>query len=112
MFKPGGLAGQFTVIPQIEPPSPTTTAIKCPYRLIISPNRFGGWVHTLKPVRGEATKRIELWHTRLGVRCRGKDDTIFVNEYRFPELRTLRAIWSPDYPPNTRLAENHLSACR
>jgi hypothetical protein len=92
---------------KIEPPGPTETAIECPYRLIISPNRFGGWAHALEPVEGGESKRVELWHTRLGVRCKDRDGNLTVDETGSSELRTLRAIWSPDYPSNARLQENH-----
>ena len=91
---------------KIAPPQSTETAIECPYRLIVSPNRFAGWTHALAPVQDRQKKRTELWHTRLGVRCKDDQGNLRVDEARFAELRTLRAIWSPDYPANTRLAEN------
>jgi hypothetical protein len=67
------------------------TFIEAPYRLVLSPNLFAGWAHSIEPVTHNG--RTELWHTRLGVRALvGMSDRLEDNYYR-----TLRAIWSPDY---------------
>jgi hypothetical protein len=71
------------------PPTPRTTAIEAPFRLIISPNKYGGWKHSLAPVAQDG--RFELWHTRLGIRS-GKD----VDEEQTLH-RSVRAIWARDF---------------
>jgi hypothetical protein len=53
---------------------PFETAIEAPFRLTISPSEQGGWAHATRPVgAGDAAHRIELWHTRLGVRSAPPD---------------------------------------
>jgi hypothetical protein len=76
------------------PPTATQTALELPYRIILSPNRFGGWCHSLAPVTSEETGHTELWHTCLGLRD-GKGS-----------LPTLRAVWAKDDipPPNWRMS--------
>uniref|UniRef100_A0A831UDK2 Outer membrane channel n=1 Tax=Geobacter metallireducens TaxID=28232 RepID=A0A831UDK2_GEOME len=71
------------------PPSATTTQIELPFRLILSPNRYGTWVHANAPVTRDG--RTELWHTRLAVRT-GGSSTEEPHQYR-----TVRAIWSRDH---------------
>lgn len=74
------------------------TAIEMPYRLILSPHFNSGWKHSVVPVNHNIIQEpVELWHTRLGVR----DDQGNVDE-KNERMRTLRAIWSPDYvaPPD------------
>lgn len=97
-----GLLELFT----IREPHPYETALETPYRLIISPNRFGAWAHSTSPVTltttnpqtNVTTERTELWHTRLGVRRTGtlKDGETPVDEIT-DYYRTIRAVWSPDY---------------
>jgi hypothetical protein len=96
-------------------PQPTETAIELPYRLVLSPNASAGWLHSL--TRVARNKRVELWHTRLGVKS--QDGTIREDQYAYgwdddqfrvlqvseptgiyDKLHTLRAIWSPDYNPD------------
>jgi hypothetical protein len=82
--------------PPIREPLADETAIEYPYRLIMSPNKYAGWAHKQGPAWGKdladnPTRRVELWHTRLGVRHsdgRVNEDAAY--------LRTIRAIWSPD----------------
>ena len=87
--------GQFIQFAQIKEPGPLQTSIEVPYRIILSPNYYAGWAHATNPVkRGD---RVELWHTRLGVRAAQgavdeKDDF----------YRTLRAVWATDYPGGCR----------
>ncbi|HVZ41313.1 MAG TPA: hypothetical protein VHI13_18685 [Candidatus Kapabacteria bacterium] len=84
--------------PEFRAPKLDETAIESPYRLYISPNRYGAWAHAVKPVYGIRTGRVELWHSRLGVR-----DGSGVDEDD-PRLRTIRAIWATDLdklPPGT-----------
>ena len=71
------------------------TAIEAPYRLEISPSKRGGWAHAIEPVAAEdAPHRIELWHTRLGVRVEG-NDAVSVDERSDPQ-RAVRAVWARD----------------
>jgi hypothetical protein len=65
------------------------TALEIPHRLILSPNKFGAWAHATEPVESQSG-RIELWHTRLGVRADGGVDE------SDPAQRTARAIWTRD----------------
>lgn len=78
--------------PPIKNPSSTETSIEYPYRLMLSPNKYAGWAHATKPVWNPSNHRAELWHTRLGVR--NSDGTVSENS---SALRTVRAVWSPDY---------------
>lgn len=76
---------------QLTPKEPDArmTAIEAPFRLIISPNKFGVWKHELSPVAHKNV--VELWHTRLGTRTpQGVDE-------ESNPLRTIRAIWSRDH---------------
>lgn len=70
-------------------PSATTTRIELPFRLLLSPNRYGTWVHARAPVTRDG--RTELWHTRLAVRS-GESITEEPHQHR-----TVRAIWSRDH---------------
>jgi hypothetical protein len=77
----------------LKPVKPTAleTAIELPYRLMLSPNRFGGWANRHDKVEARNGEWTELWHTRLGVRTSNGVDE------RDGARRTLRAVWSPDY---------------
>jgi hypothetical protein len=86
------------ILDTINKPLSIQTAIEMPYRLILSPHVSSGWKHSLVPVNHNNIKEpVELWHTRLGV----KDDKGNIDE-KNEQMRTLRAIWSPDYvkPPS------------
>jgi len=83
--------------PPIREPLPEETAIEYPYRLILSPNKYAAWAHSLDPVWNPQNRRTELWHTRLGTKS-----ATGVNE-RSNHFRTLRAIWSPDYGTSRNL---------
>ena len=72
------------------------TAIEAPYRLIISPSQRGGWTHATEPVGAEdAEHRVELWHSRLGVRRTGRNDKVVIDETSSFQ-RIIRAIWARD----------------
>jgi hypothetical protein len=77
----------------LKPVKPTAreTAIELPYRLTLSPNRFGGWASRYDKVEAKNGEWTELWHTRLGVRTNNRVDE------RDAARRTLRAVWSHDY---------------
>jgi hypothetical protein len=86
----------------IAKPTTDQTSIEAPYRLMLSPNVYAFWNHTeeLKPGPGG---EVELWHTRLGVTDQHGnyyDD----NDPTLQELRTVRAVWSPDYTPDLNSA--------
>lgn len=81
---------KLTILPKLALPEETQTAIEAPTRLILSPNSYGAWVHALGPVESAQTARVELWHTRLGVRAAA--GVTEGDDFR----RTVRAIWSPD----------------
>ena len=78
-------------------PGDDETAIEAPFRLIISPSALGGFAHS--PTAASAPsdpQRVELWHSRLGVRWVDPDDgTVTVDETRNPQ-RIVRAIWARD----------------
>jgi hypothetical protein len=78
-----------------RPPRQFETAIEAPYRLVISPSGQGGWTHATDPVAAEgAPHRIELWHTRLGVRVE-ENDEVTIDE-RQSRQRVVRALWARD----------------
>lgn len=77
-------------------PSATETAIEAPYRLIISPSEAEGFTHATTPVpAGSDPGRVELWHSRIGVRAARPDGTPYVDERPDPQ-RIVRAIWNRD----------------
>jgi hypothetical protein len=78
--------------PRIQAPEEYHTYIEAPYRVHLSPNKYAGWAHSITPVTHDGW--TELWHTRLGVR-QGHNQVDEQSAY----LRTVRAIWSPDYRP-------------
>jgi len=72
------------------------TSIEAPYRLIISPSQQGGWKHAFHPVTADgAAHRVELWHSRLGVRRQGRDGSVTIDENTTYQ-RIIRAIWARD----------------
>lgn len=86
------------------------TAIEAPYRLVLSPSVLGGFAHALTPVTaaGDPT-RVELWHTRLGVRSERDDGTVEIDERPdFNPQRAVRAIWARDMatPPEPAPADD------
>ena len=85
------------VIPPIIQPELHHTAIEAPWRLMLSPNKYGRWAHASAPVarKTAAGERTELWHTRLGF---GMIDGSVDEEDE--TYRTVRAIWSPDFDPD------------
>jgi hypothetical protein len=91
-------------LPIPAPPAPNETAIEAPYRLIVSPHRNGGWVHKTDPGQSLKTGRIELWHSRLGVR---RQDGSVNERQKFG--RTLRAIWYTDQKYSNAFKSNYQS---
>ena len=99
LFGPGGLV----VRPDVpvrpprprrqlsRPPEPLETAIEAPFRLIISHSALAGWAHATTPVGAQgAEDRVELWHTRLGVRGESGVDE------KAAFQRVIRAVWARD----------------
>lgn len=86
-------------VPTERPRAPRAdeTAIEAPFRLIISPSNQGGFAHATAPVAAaEDASRIELWHSRLGVRKVDPDDgAVTIDESRHSQ-RIIRAIWARD----------------
>jgi hypothetical protein len=80
------------VPPRIQAPEQYHTFIEAPYRIFLSPNKYAGWAHSITPVTHDGW--TELWHTRLGIN-QGHNKVDELSAY----LRTVRAIWSPDFSP-------------
>jgi hypothetical protein len=75
-------------------PAPTVTALELPYRLVTSPIESGRWLHAAAPVAHRG--RTELWHTRL---------TTSASTTGPDHPSRIRALWSPDYRPQSQLDE-------
>ena len=74
------------------PRAPRTdeTAIEAPYRLLLSPSSAAGFAHATLPVEASGG-RVELWHSRLGVRTAdGGVDELSAAQ------RIVRAVWNRD----------------
>jgi hypothetical protein len=93
----------YTPRPTAQPPRAPKgdeTAIEAPYRLIISPSRQGGFAHAIRPVAPEGDPgRVELWHTRLGVRAENPATKQVSVDERPAYQRIVRAIWARDLDP-------------
>lgn len=80
---------------QARPPRADETAIEAPYRLFLSPSAEGGFTHSSTPVAAPTDeRRVELWHSRLGVRT--NIDGGWKIEERADTQRIVRAIWARD----------------
>jgi len=82
------------VPPGPQEPASGVTALELPYRLQLSPLDPATWRLSITPVTQSG--RSELWHTRLA----NPADATGAE----PSSR-IRAIWSPDYRPQSRLSE-------
>jgi hypothetical protein len=122
------------VLGGVREPAPKETAIEAPWRLVLSPNQLGAWLHARGLVLGATSGRVELWHTRLGTRPgSGRTEMIHDGRYRYvpgadgewnvdltQDLpvdfnRTVRAVWSPDHmkrPPKPDNAPFRMSLDR
>ena len=75
-------------------PTDAETAIEAPFRLSISPSALNGWTHAREPVAAPSdANRIELWHSRLGVRQIAADGAVTIDERDQPQ-KIIRAIWA------------------
>ncbi|HEX7669492.1 MAG TPA: hypothetical protein VF395_07915 [Polyangiaceae bacterium] len=79
------------------PPSATETSIELPFRLDVSPSQYGQFAHSPTAV-ASPSGRVELWHTRLGVRAGG---ALADESAESSSLRTMRALWTrePKFDP-------------
>ena len=99
----GRVAGPFTRAPipvtvrkgKARAPRADETAIEAPFRLFVSPSAAGGFAHASTPAEAPTDDtRVELWHSRLGVRRR-VDGEWQVDE-RPDDQRIVRAVWARD----------------
>ena len=92
-------------------PLPYHTAIEAPYHLILSPDEYSRWRHSINPdlcARGRSGTRTVLWHTRLmpsqypsDLKLKGRPDINGGQALAIrPDLQnrpTVRAVWSQEY---------------
>ena len=92
---------------QARAPGSEETAIEAPWRLVLSPSDQEGFTHADTPVGpadpieapepATGRERIELWHSRLGIRrvepAPDGTETVRVDE-RADRQRIVRAIWA------------------
>ena len=77
-------------------PQPDETAIEAPWRLVISPSNQEGFAHANSPQPAPTDPdRIELWHSRLGVRDVAADGSVTIDE-RDGLQKIIRAVWARD----------------
>jgi hypothetical protein len=77
-------------------PLPGETAIEAPHRLIISPSSLEGFTHATDAQSAPSDPdRVELWHSRLGVRGLDQDDNVIIDE-RANRQKIVRAVWTRD----------------
>ena len=76
-----------------EAPRADETAIEAPFRLIVSPDQYAGFVHLTEPGASDETRAVELWHTRL-VRRRAADPGNLAHVD--PRTCPLTALWYSD----------------
>ncbi len=94
-------AAQVAAAPDPAAPGRRETAIELPYRLVLAPDHHVGWRHVTAP-RTQGG-RTELWHTRLALL-----DGDQLRELGPHTSAHLRAVWSPDYTPNSPPAKTAL----
>ncbi|MCB0907878.1 MAG: hypothetical protein KDB63_12260 [Nocardioidaceae bacterium] len=103
---PGGLTFDPPIVrprrQQPRAPLPDETAIEAPFRLIVSPSVLEGFTHATTPrvvppdpSRAHDPTRVELWHSRLGVRRVAEDGTVSIDETADPQ-KLVRAVWARD----------------
>lgn len=78
--------------PEPALPTATETAIELPWRLIVSPHSGERWRHAALAVTSLATRRTELWHSRLvGSAATGARA---IEPPHADSQRTVRAVWA------------------
>ncbi|HEU4998498.1 MAG TPA: hypothetical protein VFT68_06090, partial [Lapillicoccus sp.] len=83
-----------------RPPTDIETSIEAPYRVQVSPSRFGAFSHDPAPTRAPADPaRTELWRTHLTVRTEDADGTFTGLDDTDETQRIVRAVWSRDLDP-------------
>jgi len=94
---PGGILDpaapppRFRTGPRPAEPSATQTAIELPWRLVLSPHAGERFVHATQPVTADATKRSELWHSRMVL----PDADGWISPAQRPDAdRTVRAVYA------------------
>lgn len=108
-ISPGLVGNMAKNLLTIMPPGDRHTCIEAPYRLMLSPHANEAWAHSTPEVTHGG--RTELWHTRLGIK---NGASIFEGD---TPLKTIRAVWSPDYdaknPPSyTDIKPFRMSLCK
>lgn len=95
-------------------PGPDETAIEAPYRLIVSPSSLAGFTHAADAESApDDADRVELWHSRLGVRKLQNDAFDGVDESAdTDDKRTVRAIWTRDLDTQEPIAPEFGSLTR
>ena len=88
------VAGIIRIKPAPRAPTATETAIELPWRLMLSPSVEGAFVHRTDAV--DQAGRVELWHSRMGVRVPQKKGADRIDE-DLAGSRTVRAIWTRDH---------------
>ena len=80
-----------------RPPADTETSIEAPYRLQVSPSRFGAFTHDPAPTRSPVDPtRTELWRTHLTVRTEDADGAFTGLDDTDDTQRIVRAVWTRD----------------
>jgi len=78
-----------------ELPGATTTSIKMPWRLILSPNSGAYWRHAASPVSSGSTNHTELWHSQMVTPLFEGGEIVGEIVSPYPdEKRTARASWA------------------
>lgn len=94
-LEPGGQRAPEALVPP-SAPKEDQTAIEAPYRLVVSPDVNGGFTHAADAAAAPSdSSRIELWHSRLGVRRVVDGEFVEVDEDD-DTRRTVRAVWTRD----------------
>ena len=83
-----------------RPPTDLETSIEAPYRLQVSPSRFGAFTHDPAPTRSPVDPtRTELGRHHLTVRTEDRDGTFTGLDDTDETQRIVRAVWSRDLDP-------------
>ncbi|MFN7926815.1 MAG: hypothetical protein U0Y68_02525 [Blastocatellia bacterium] len=97
-----GKRGKPGDLPLPEEPANNQTAIEFPYRLYLSPDCDGRWLHA-KAAESKG-QRVELWHTRLALQTwkefpvpGGK--IVLLPEAVIESQQTVRAVYAKGLPP-------------